>query len=91
MNHYLPSQQMYQWNVDLGQEIWRNGGLEFQYLGSRSLHLDESYYPNQPAPSAAFSNANRPNPTIGNIRVINNDAFATYNGLTVHYASAPVA
>ncbi len=83
MNSYLPSQQMYQWNVDLGKEIWRNGGLEFQYLGTRSLHLDESYYPNQPAPSASFSNANRPNPTIGNIRVINNDAFATYNGLTV--------
>jgi len=57
--------------------------LEFQYLGTRSIHLDESYYPNQPAPSASFKNANRPNPNIGNIRVINNDAVARYNGLTV--------
>ena len=83
VNYNLPSERMYQWNVDLGQEVWRNGGLEFQYLGSKSLHLDESYYPNQPAPSVKFSNANRPNPNIGNIREVNNDAIATYNGLTV--------
>ena len=83
VNSYLPSEQMYQWNLDVGQEVWRNGGLEFQYLGSRSIHLDESYYPNQPAPSASFSNAHRPNPNIGNIRVITNDAVARYNGLTV--------
>jgi hypothetical protein len=82
VDYNLPTARMYQWNVDVGQEVWKNGGFELQYLGSRSLHLDESYYPNQPAPSAAFSNANRPNPTIGNIRVIHNDAFATYNGLT---------
>lgn len=82
VDHNLPTQRMYQWNVDIGQEVWKNGGFELQYLGSRSLHLDESYFPNQPNPSAAFSNANRPNPTIGNIRVIHNDAFATYHGLT---------
>jgi hypothetical protein len=82
VDYNLPTQRMYQWNVDLGQEVWKNGGFELQYIGSKSLHLDESYYPNQPGPSAAFSNANRPNPNIGNIRVIHNDAIATYNGLT---------
>ncbi|WP_245781763.1 TonB-dependent receptor [Granulicella pectinivorans] len=82
VDNHLPTQRMYQWNLDIGQEVWKNGGFELQYLGSHSIHLDESYYPNQPAPSTAFSNANRPNPNIGNIRVIHNDATAFYNGFT---------
>jgi hypothetical protein len=74
---------MYQWNLDFGQEIWRNAGLELQYLGSRTIHLDESFYPNQPQPSPIpFSQSRRPNPAIGQIRDIFNDGFATYNGLT---------
>jgi hypothetical protein len=74
---------MYQWNLDLGQEVWRNGGLELQYLGSHSIHLDESYYPNQPQPGAGNVNARRPNQLIGQIREIENNGIATYNGLTV--------
>ena len=79
----LPTARMYQWNIDVGNEVWRNGGFELQYLGSRTIHLDQSYYPNQPAPSAvAFAQSRRPNPTIGQIREIHNDGFATYNGIT---------
>ncbi|WP_260704715.1 TonB-dependent receptor [Edaphobacter flagellatus] len=79
----LPTARMYQWNIDIGNEIWHNGGFELQYLGSRTIHLDQSYYPNQPAPSPiAFSQSRRPNPAIGQIRLIHNDGFATYNGLT---------
>ncbi|MBS1822842.1 MAG: TonB-dependent receptor [Acidobacteria bacterium] len=79
----LPTARMYQWNLDVGNEIWRNGGFEVQYLGSRTIHLDESYYPNQPAPSpTAFSQSRRPNPNVGQIRQVHNDGFATYNGLT---------
>ena len=84
VDYNLPTARMYQWNVDIGNEVWRNGGFELQYLGSRTIHLDESYYPNQPAPSPiAFSQSRRPNPAIGQIRLIHNDGFATYNGLTV--------
>jgi hypothetical protein len=84
VDHNLPTARMYQWNLDVGQEIWKNAGLEFQYLGSRTVHLDESYYPNQPDPSPiAFSQSRRPNPAIGQIREIHNDGFGTYNGLTV--------
>ncbi|MEO6909577.1 MAG: TonB-dependent receptor, partial [Edaphobacter sp.] len=50
VNHNLPTSRMYQWNADVGQELWRNAGFELQYLGSHTIHLDESYYPNQPAP-----------------------------------------
>jgi hypothetical protein len=79
----LPTARMYQWNLDIGNEIWHNGGFELQYLGSRTIHLDQSFYPNQPAPSAIpFAQSRRPNPAIGQIRLIHNDGFATYNGLT---------
>ncbi|MBS1798623.1 MAG: TonB-dependent receptor [Acidobacteria bacterium] len=79
----LPTARMYQWNLDVGNEVWRNGGFELQYLGSRTIHLDQSYYPNQPDPSPIiFSQSRRPNPNVGQIREIHNDGFATYNGLT---------
>jgi hypothetical protein len=83
VDYHLQTPRMYQWNVDLGQEVWKNGGLEFQYLGSHSIHLDESFYPNQPQPGAGNVNARRPNQSIGLIRDIRNDGIATYNGLTV--------
>jgi hypothetical protein len=93
-NQYLPSEQMYQWNLDIGQEMWRNAGFELQYIGSRSIHLNESWYSNQPnapganAPASRYStataviNANRPNQLWGQIRTVQNDGFATYHGLT---------
>jgi len=49
----LPSETMYQWNLDTGIELWKNAGLEFQYLGSHSIHLNTNFYPNQPQPAGA--------------------------------------
>lgn len=82
VDYHLQTPRMYQWNLDLGQEVWRNGGLELQYLGSHSIHLDESYYPNQPQPGPGSVNPRRPNQLIGQIREIENNGIATYNGLT---------
>ncbi|HEY0161551.1 MAG TPA: carboxypeptidase regulatory-like domain-containing protein [Edaphobacter sp.] len=82
INHYLPTPRMYQWNVDTGVELWQGAGLEFQYLGSRSLHLDYSYYPNQPLPGPGNVNARRPYQLFGQIRQIQNSGFMTYNGFT---------
>jgi hypothetical protein len=93
-NWHLPSERMYQWNADVGEEVWRNAGVELQYIGSRSIHLDENWYSNQPlapgpnAPAARYStstaviNANRPNQYWGQIRTIQDDGFASYNSLT---------
>jgi hypothetical protein len=85
--NHLPSETMYQWNLDNGLELWRNGGIEFQYLGSHSIHLDTNYYPNQPIPhlvntSVSTLNSLRPNQNFGQIRVADNFATATYEGLT---------
>jgi len=83
----LPSETMYQWNLDNGFQLWRNAGVEFQYLGSRSVHLNTNYYPNQPVPhpvnvSTSSLNSLRPNQNFGEVRVAANIANANYNGLT---------
>jgi hypothetical protein len=83
----LPSETMYQWNLDNGLELWRNAGIEFQYLGSHSIHLNTNLYPNQPTPGVGNQtttvNARRPNQNFGQVRVAANIANAAYNGLTL--------
>jgi len=81
-NFYLPTPRLYQWNLDTGVELWKNAAFELQYLGSRSVHLDHSLYPNQPLPGPGNVNARRPYQLFGQIRQIQNDGFETYHGLT---------
>jgi hypothetical protein len=82
----LPSETMYQWNLDNGIELWKNAGLELQYLGTHSIHLNTNLYPNQPTPGvgnqALTVQLRRPNQTFGQIRVADNIATAAYDGLT---------
>ncbi len=75
----------YQWNFDAGYGLWNGAGLDVEYLGSRSIHLDRSFYDNQPlTPGAPGTlNARRPNQLFGDIRKIQNDAYSNYNALTV--------
>lgn len=81
VNHELPTPRLYQWNVDTGMELWKNAAFELQYLGSRAVHLDYSYYPNQPTPGAGSVNPRRPNQRFGQIRQIQNSGFSTYHGM----------
>ena len=60
-NYYLPTPRLYQWNVDTGVELWHNGAFELQYLGSRGIDLDRSFYSNQPQPGPGAVNPRRPN------------------------------
>jgi hypothetical protein len=87
------TQRSYQWNVSVGQELWRGAAFELQYLGSHSLHLDISNYSNLPAnpgPNSVATyatkptlNSLRPNQLFGSIRDLDNIAYSHYNGLTV--------
>jgi len=87
------TQRSYQWNLSLGQELWKGAAAELQYLGSHSLDLDISYYPNEPANPTANSvasyatkptlNSLRPNQLFGSIRDIRDDAYSHYNAMTV--------
>ena len=81
-NPDLPTPRMYQWNLGVERELWKNAGFELQYLGSHSLHLDRSYFSNRPAPGPGSVNPRRPNQNWGQIRTIQNDLIANYHGLT---------
>ncbi len=77
------TQRNYQWNLSAGYELWKGAGAEVQYLGSHALHLDRSYYNNEPlTPAAGTVNSRRPNQLFGSIRTLENDAYSNYNGLT---------
>jgi hypothetical protein len=87
MGPNLPTQQLYQWNLSAGQELWSGAGAELQYLGSHGLHLDRNFYDNTPVPIAGDIdpgdiNSRRPNQLFGRIRDIANDEYSHYNALT---------
>jgi hypothetical protein len=83
-NPNLPTAYMNQWSAGLQRGVWNGAALDISYLGSESVHLDRSYYINTPAPGSAASVASRrPNQLFGDIRQIQNDEDASYNGLSV--------
>ena len=82
MGPNLPVQTLYQWNISGGQELWRNAGFEIQYLGSHAIHLDRDFYDNTPTPGPGDINPRRPNQLFGSIRLIENDAYSHYDGMT---------
>ncbi len=79
------TQRSYQWNVDAGYGLWNGAGVDLQYLGSHSIHLDRSFYDNQPLTpgTPGTLNARRPNQLFGDIRKIQNDTWSHYDALTV--------
>jgi len=79
-----PSPRMNQWSAGLERQFWSGGGLEVQYLGSHSYHLDRSFYNNTPLqPGPGSVNSRRPNPLFGVIRTINTDEIANYESMSV--------
>jgi hypothetical protein len=74
---------MNQWSFDIQQAVWTNAALDVQYLGSRSVHLDRSYYNNTPLPGPGTISTRRPNQLFGDIRTIQNDEIGDYNGLSI--------
>lgn len=83
INPNLPTAYMNQWSFDLEHGLWHNAGLDIQYLGSHTLHLDRSFFLNQPLPGPGNVDARRPNQNFRQIRQIQNDEIANYQGLSV--------
>ena len=79
----MKTPRMNQWSFGVEQALWRNAGLEINYLGSHSYHLDRSYYNNTPLPGPGAIQPRRPNQAFGVIRTVTNDEIANYEGLTV--------
>jgi len=80
---HLPTAYMNQWSFGVARELWRNAGFEAQYLGSHAQHLDRSYFNNTPLPGPGPVNSRRPNRLFGQIRTINNDLIANYEGVSL--------
>lgn len=78
-----PTPRMNQWSSGLERQLGKSSGLELQYLGSHSYHLDRSYYNNTPLPGPGPVNSRRPNPLFGPIRTINTDEIGNYESLSV--------
>jgi hypothetical protein len=80
---HQPTPRMNQWSSGLERQLWSGGGLEVQYLGSHSYHLDRSFYNNTPLePGPGSVNSRRPNPLFGVIRTVNNDEIANYESMS---------
>ena len=63
---------------------FQNHGLDVQYLGSHSYHLDRSYFNNTPYfPGPGAINPRRPNQLFGQIRTISNDLISNYHHLAI--------
>ena len=83
VNPNLPTPRMYQWSLGVGQDLWKNAGLQLTYLGSHALHLDREFFDNTPPQGPGSTiNARRPNQLWGSIRLVQNDEIANYNGFT---------
>jgi len=62
MGPHLPVQELYQWNLSWGQELWKGSGAELQYLGSHAIHLDRDFYNNSAAAWRSGRRCKRPAP-----------------------------
>lgn len=83
-NWHLPPATMNQWSFGIQRQISKSTGLDVQYLGSHSLHLDRSYFNNTPYfPAPGAINPRRPNQLFGQIRTISNDMISNYDHLAV--------
>jgi hypothetical protein len=80
---YFPLAMMNQWSFDVERALWGGAGLDIQYLGSHTTHLDRNYYNNTPLPGPGAIQLRRPNQRWGVIRTVANDMIANYDGLNV--------
>jgi hypothetical protein len=83
-NRDLPPARKNQWSFDVQRELFRNTAIDFQYVGSRTTHLDRSFFVNTPAPGPGAIQERRPNRAFGNLRIIQNDLVANYDAFTIH-------
>ncbi len=79
----LPTAAMNQWSFSLEHGLWKNAGVEVQYLGSHTVHLDRSYFNNTPLPGPGNIDDRRPNQLFRSIRTIQTDMVSTYHAMTV--------
>jgi len=80
---HLPNARKDQWSVDVQRELWRNAGVDLQYVGSNTVHLDRSFFNNTPQPGVGAVDPRRPTSKFRSRRIIQNDLRADYDAVSV--------
>ncbi|MEP6535755.1 MAG: carboxypeptidase regulatory-like domain-containing protein [Bryobacteraceae bacterium] len=81
--------ESYQWNATVQREVMNGTTVEVAYVGRRAIHQQRERNINQLQPGTVQANPGvnpdflRPYKGFAVIRVTNNDANATYNGLQI--------
>jgi hypothetical protein len=74
---------MTQWSFDVEKGLWQDAGIDVQYAGNHTYHLDTSWQENAPLPGPGSIQSRRPNQLFGNIRNLYNEAISNYDGLNI--------
>src|SRR4029079_18948831 len=79
---HLPNARKDQWSFDFQRELWKSGGLNIEYVGSNTSHLDRSFFNNTPTPGPGTVDSRRPTSLFRSRRIIQNDLIADYDAVT---------
>ena len=79
----LPNARKDQWSLDLQREIGMGMGVDLQYIGSHTQHLDRSFFNNTPQPGPGSVDLRRPSQKFRSRRIIANDLVADYDAVSV--------
>jgi hypothetical protein len=78
----LPAARKTQWSFDFQRELTGSTGLQVQYIGSHTDHLDRGFMNNTPQPGPGAIASRQPNQLWGVLRTIQNDLVSDYHAVS---------
>jgi hypothetical protein len=82
---YFPSAMMEQYSLDVERVLWPDSGIDIQFIGNHTDHLDTTWQQNAPLPGPGQIQVRRPNQNFGNIQKIANAEHSNFNGLNIAF------
>lgn len=76
-----------QFSLGMEEQITKRSTLSITYLGSRGMNLFRSIDANAPVPGTTV----RPNPTLGQVRLIQPEGYAESNSLEISFRGRPTS
>lgn len=85
IDRHYPSAMMEQWSLDVERALWPDAGLDVQFMGNHTDHLDTTLQLNAPLPGPGAIQTRRPNQNFGNIQDIRNLEHSNFEGMTITF------